>query len=629
MKKYLVYFLFFISFIINAQADKYYIPLDVKDAYNNETRNYDGKPGKNYFINSADYLIDVTLDPKKEDFTGSETIIYYNNSKDSLDQLVFRLYQDFFNKTAIRDWQIHPKTIHNGTTLSKIIINGIDYSKEFVTGLAFKAGTNLFIKLKQKIAPNSKTKIEIDWSFPLPQTQLVRMGKYDSVSYFMAYFYPQVSVYDDIDGWDVNDYSGSQEFYNDINNFEVKINVPKDFIVWSTGELQNPKDILNEPFYNRFIEAHKSDEIIKIIDTNDVKAKGYTKGGEYVVWNYNAKGVPDFAFAVSDRYVWDATSYCTDKKTNKRVFISSAYKPENKGFIPVAEVSKKSIAYFSEEIPGIPFPYPSLTVFNGSGGMEYPMMVNQSASENDYYGMVHVTSHEILHTYFPFYMGANERKYAWMDEGFAVSLPYGIQKRLAKGYEPEERNIFNYNNNAGKEYEVPLMILTTNLKAKPYRMHAYVRSATAFAMLHDLLGDEKYDNALKEFINRWNGKHPIPFDFFFTLENVTKENLYWFIKPWFYEQGYPDLAIKNAEFKNNEAKITIEKLGNFPVPIYLEVNLSNGTKVDVYHSAIVWKDGKNSFEIKVKTEADVTSITLGNKRVPDINLMNNEFVIKK
>jgi len=89
------------------------------------------------------------------------------------------------------------------------------------------------------------------------------------------------------------------------------------------------------------------------------------------------------------------------------------------------------------------------------------------------------------------------------------------------------------------------------------------------------------------------------------------------------------LAIKNAEFKNNEAKITIEKLGNFPVPIYLEVNLSNGTKVDVYHSAIVWKDGKNSFEIKVKTEADVTSITLGNKRVPDINLMNNEFVIKK
>ncbi len=629
MKKFTVYFLFLINFAVIAQADKYFMPLNVKDAFENGTRSYDGKPGKDYFVNSADYTVNVTLDPKQEDFTGSEKIDYYNNSKDSLDQLVFRLYQDFYNKTAMRDWQIHPKTIHNGTLIKKIIINGEDYSKEFATGLAFKAGTNLFVKLKQKIAPSSKTTIEIEWSFPLPQTQLVRMGKYDSTAYFMAYFYPQVAVYDDIDGWDINDYSGAQEFYNDINNFNVKITVPKDFIVWSTGELQNSKELLNEPFYTRYIEAHNSDKIIKVIDTSDVKSKGFTKGGAFVEWNYIAKNVPDFAFAVSNSFVWDATSYCVDKKNNKRVFISSAYKPENKGFVPVAEVSKKSIAYFSEEIPGVPFPYPSLTVFNGSGGMEYPMMVNQSAAEDDYYGMVHVTSHEILHTYFPFYMGTNERKYAWMDEGFAVSLPYGIQKRIAKGYEPEERNISNYNRSAGKEFETPLMILTTNLKSKPYRMHAYIRSATAYAMLRDLLGDEKYDNALKEYINRWNGKHPIPFDFFFTFEDVTKEDLYWFIKPWFYEQGYPDLAIKDAKYEKGEAIITIEKVGNFPTPIFLEINLTNGSKIDFYHSAKVWKDGKNTFEVKVKTGSEFSSILLGNKRTPDVNLKNNVFEIKK
>ncbi len=629
MKKYLIFVLFVFGISITAQTEKYYMPLDVKAAYDNGTRSYTGKPGENYFINSAKYNINVTIDPKQEDFTGSETIQYKNNSKDSLDIMVFRLYQDFYTKNAIRDWQIHPKTIHNGTNITKIVINGDDYSKEFVTGKVYKSGTNLFVKLNNKIAPSSTSKVEIEWSFPLPQTQLVRMGKYDSTAYFMAYFYPQVAVYDDIDGWDVNDYSGAQEFYNDINNYNVKVKVPKDFLVWGTGILQNPDKILNEPYYSRFIEAHNSDKIIKVIDTIDVINKGFTKGGDYIEWNYIAENMPDFAFAVSDKYLWDATSYCTDKKLNSRVFISSVYKPENEGFKPVAEISKKSIAFFSEQIPGVKFPYPSLTVFNGSGGMEYPMMVNEGASADDFAGTVHVTSHEILHSYFPFYMGTNERKYAWMDEGFAVALPYKIQKELANGYEPEERNIANYNKTAGKEFEVPLMILTSNLKPKPYRMHAYIRSATAYAMLRDLLGDEKFDNCLKEYINRWHGKHPIPFDFFFTFEDVAKEELAWFIKPWFYEQGYPDLGIKSAKFENGETIISVEKIGNFPVPVYLQINLTNGKKIDIYNSAKVWKDGKNIFEVKVKTEDEFASILLGNKRTPDINLKNNEFVIKK
>jgi hypothetical protein len=629
MKKLFFCFLALVNFVLFAQPKNYFMPLDVKAAFDKGTRSYDGKPGKNYFINSADYSISVLLDTSKIDFTGSENIVYYNNSNDSLDVLVFRLYQDFFSKNAIRDWQINPKVIHDGTNITKIIVNGSNYTSEINSSTVFKQGTNLFLKLKQKIAPKSKTDIQIEWSFPLPKTQLVRMGKYGKSSFLIAYFYPQVAVYDDIDGWDVNDYSGSQEFYNDINNYDVKIIVPKDFIVWGTGELQNAKELLNEPFYTRYVKAHNTDDIIKVIDSSDVEKKGFTKGGSFITYNYIAKGVPDFTFAVSNNYVWDATSYCVDKSNNKRVFISSVYPATNKGFVPVAEVSKKSIAYFSEEVPGIAFPYPSLTVFNGSGGMEYPMMVNQSAEVDDFYGMVHVTSHEILHSYFPFYMGTNERKYAWMDEGFAVSLPYGIQKRLAKGYEPEERNILNYNRNAGKEFEVPLMILTSNLKPKPYRMHSYVRSATAYAMLRDLLGDEKYNNALQEYIKRWNGKHPIPFDFFFTFEDVTKEDLYWFIKPWFYEQGYPDLGIKDAKYVNGEVVISVEKLGNFPVPVYLEINLQNGGKVDVYHSAKVWKDGKNVFEVKVKTDSDFTSILLGNKRVPDVNSTNNEFVSKK
>ncbi len=628
LKKFLL-LLFVFNIYLFAQPYKYYMPLDVKNAYNKGTRSYDGKPGKNYFVNSADYDINVKLLPSEKNFSGNEVIYYYNNSNDTLNRLVIRLYQDILKSGAVRDWQTDPSLLNEGTKISKLIIDGKDYTNLLEDGIISFYGTNLFVKLKNAIVPKSKTKIEIEWSFPMPNTRLVRMGKYEEGTYFMAYFYPQISVYDDIDGWDINDYTGTQEFYNDINNYNVKISVPKDFIVWGTGLLQNAKEILNEPYYERFVKAHTSDNIIPIIDSLDVQKKGFTKQGDIVEWHYLANGVPDFAFAVSNRYVWDATSYCKDKSTKERVFISSVYRPNNAGFKPVAELSKKSIEYFSEVMPGVKYPYPSMTVFNGGGGMEYPMMVNQGASADDFNGTVHVTSHEILHSYFPFYMGTNERKYAWMDEGFAVMLPYALQKKLAPGYEPEERNILNYNRNAGLEFEVPLMILASNLKSKPYRLHAYVRSAAAYAMLKDLLGDEKFSLALKEYMNRWHGKHPIPYDFFFTFENVLKEDLYWFIKPWFYEQGYPDLAIKSVEYKKGEITAVIEKIGNLPIPIYLQVNLNNGSKINVYHSALVWKDGKNSFTIKVKAESDFSSIALGNKYVPDVDLTNNEFVNKK
>lgn len=629
MYKKLILGLFIFNVYLFAQPYKYYMPLDVQKAYNKAARSYDGKPGKNYFINSADYEINVKLLPNEKKFSGNEVIYYYNNSNDTLNRLVIRLYQDILKSGAVRDWQTDPSLLHEGTKVSKLIIDDKDYTNLLEDGTISFYGTNLFIKLKNAILPKSKTKIEIEWSFPTPTTRLIRMGKYDEDTYFMAYFYPQIAVYDDIDGWDVNDYTGTQEFYNDINNYNVKIKVPKDFIVWATGLLQNAKDILNEPYYERFLKAHSTDEIISIIDSLDLQKKGFTKQADIVEWHYVASGVPDFAFAVSNRYIWEATSYCKDKSTKERVFISSAYKPSNLGFKPVAELSKKSLEFFSEEMPGVKYPYPSITVFNGSGGMEYPMMVNESASADDFNGTVHVTSHEILHSYFPFYMGTNERKYAWMDEGFAVMLPYELQKKLAPGYEPEERNILNYNKNAGLEFEVPLMILTSNLKSKPYRLHAYIRSAAAYAMLKDLLGDEKFSLALKEYMNRWHGKHPIPYDFFFTFENVLKEDLYWFFKPWFFEQGYPDLAIKSVEYKNGELTADIEKIGNLPVPIYLQIYLNNGSKIDVYHSALVWKDGKNLFTVKIKAESDFSSIKLGTKYVPDVDLGNNEFVNKK
>ena len=518
MKKLILLFLF--VFVCNnfSQTEKLYMPRNVKSSFTKGFRSYDGNPGKNYWVNSANYKMQINFNPQLRLVEGTEQITYFNNSSDSLTQIVLRLYQDIYKKGNSRDWPISPDALSDGTKLNKIIVNGVDRTNELNSSTIFRSATNLFIQLKNNLPPKSSINLEFEWSFVIPKVSPIRMGLYDSTSFFIAYFYPQIAVYDDIDGWDTFDYGGVQEYYNDICNFEVKITVPKNFIIWATGELQNAGDLLNNPYLERLKIAHESSQIIKIIKPEDLELKNFTKDKELLTWEFKADNVPDFAFGLSDHFLWDGTTLVTDSKNNKKTFVSAAYKKESVDFYKVAEISRKSIQFFSTTTPGVPFPYPTLTVFNGGGGMEYPMMVNESVDKDNWNGTVHVTSHEILHTYFPFYMGINERKYAWMDEGMAVMLPFQIQKELAAGYEPEAKNIVNFENSSGLEFEVPLMILTTNLKSKPYRMQAYIRSAAAYSVLKDITGEDNFNKCIVEYINRWNGKHPIPYDFFNTLK---------------------------------------------------------------------------------------------------------------
>jgi aminopeptidase N len=170
--------------------------------------------------------------------------------------------------------------------------------------------------------------------------------------------------------------------------------------------------------------------------------------------------------------------------------------------------------------------------------MEYPVMVNDGDAR-DHNGTVYVTSHEIGHTYFPFYVGTNEQKYAWIDEGLITFFPREIVGKLTKdkNYNPFVDMVKNYNLTAGSFLEVPLMISSTNT-SESYRYHAYVRSSTAFYMLRELIGKEKFNKALQEYARRWNGKHPIPQDLFATVNQVVGEDLAWFWKSWFFELGF-------------------------------------------------------------------------------------------
>ncbi len=608
---------------LSAQSDLY-IARNVKQAFTNGTRSFDGKPGKNYWQNSSDYNIKVNIDLKSHSLVGSETIKYYNNSPDTLKTFVIRLYQNILKKGSIRDFTVpDPEAINDGVKISKININEDNFSSEDET--VSINSTIMTIKLAKYIEPKSESNLKLEWSFPLQDKVQIRMGGYDSTSYLIGYWYPQISVYDDIDGWDTYQYAGIREFYNDFNNYSVEITVPKTFGVWGTGTLQNAEEIFNAEYLKRIQQAQISDSVVRIITEQDLNKNKIFIDNSKNTFRYKAENVTDFAFSFSDHYLWDGISFEVDKKSGRRIFINAVYKRESTDFYNVANIARETIQYLSTKMPDVPFPFPCFTVFNGSGGMEFPMMINDGSTDS-IERTVQLTSHETSHQYFPFFMGTNEQKYAFMDEGWAVFLPLRLQQNYYKNDFPRIKEIKNYENFAGDETEIPLMVPSVNLEYRSYRNSAYARSSLAYRFLDDLLGDSLFLDALHEFMNNWHGKHPIPYDFFYTFNRISGKDLSWYWKPWFFEFGYPDLKLSKAYIEDDLLKIVIQKVGNIPIPAALNIIYEDGSQEKIYRNADVWKDS-DELNLSYKIPRLVKQVVLGREDIPDTNKENNIIVI--
>ncbi len=599
------------------------MPKEIKQAYDKGTRSYDGTVGENYFINKVDYSIKASFNPKTRLLEGKETISYTNNSPDSLKYIYFNLYQDIFKKGNMRDWDIGTVDITEGVQISKIIYNSkeIDVASKNV----INNSSILRIKLPAKLAKGETGEIKIDWSFTMPGTVPIRMGTYNKDNFFIAYWFPKVAVYDDIEGWNRQGHSGNQEFYNDFGNYDVEITVPKDYNIWATGVLQNSEDLFKEKYLKRIEQSKNTEDIVHIITIKDREKNKILKKANKYVWKFKSENTPDFAFAVSKTYLWDATSI---KSGDRVIPINAVYSQTSKDFHEVAEISRNSIKYFTEEIPAIPYPYPQFTAFNGGGGMEFPGMINDgdASSRN---GTLYVTSHEIGHSYFPFYTGLNEQKYAWMDEGLITFFPQFVLKKYTdeKDYVFFKRNISSYNYYAGTFNDVPLMISSNNVGRYAYRFQAYTRSSVAFYMLYQHIGKDKFAEGLRLFTERWNGKHPTPYDLFFTFNEVAKEDLAWIWKPWFFEIGYADLSIKKVyNTEVNKVIVIIENKTGFPVPINLTAEYEDGTTKVVSEKMIVWKD-KSTYKLNLP-EKGLKKLILNTETIPDAYPDNNVWEVK-
>lgn len=604
-----------------AQNTGIYLPREYQRAIKNNTRSTTGAPGAGYFQNRADYKIEASFDPETRLLTGYETIKYTNNSPDTLKVIVMNIDHDIFKKGINRVYQIEETDLTSGVEMNNLRINGDEVT--MTAPLWQQDGTEVFLRLKTPLAPTNSVQIELNWSLVHPLVSQIRTGTYDSLSFFIAYWFPRIAVYDDIFGWDYSQHLGSAEFYNDFGNFDVNMSLPGHYMMWSTGELQNKEEIFTGQTLSRLGKAAESSEPVAIVTADDLIQKSALKPSIRKNWHIKAENVTDFAFGISPVYLWDAVT--VQPEGGKKVLVQAVYPEKATDFKEVAAIGAKTIQRMSDEITGFPYPYPVMTVFSGHGGMEFPMIVNDGpATERPF--TVFVTAHEISHSWFPFIAGFNETRYGWMDEGLITFLPKAIEMDYFPESNPHRNYMRSYSQWAGREDDINMSVSSNSIaNTVSYRQNVYARAAAAFYHLGDAMGKENFDQSLQTFLAEWAFKHPSPYDFMNTCSRIAREDLTWYFGPWFFENGYPDLAITNAEIKNRKLEITIERKGVIPVPIDLTFNFENKTKQDFHASSQSWRDGKNELVLSFPVPQKLISIELGGANTPDAFPKDNHW----
>ncbi|PJJ59644.1 M1 family metallopeptidase [Hymenobacter chitinivorans] len=603
--------LLLISLLASAQTSLP-VPLSLQRTYAQGTRAQNGQPGPKYWQNTADYDLKVSFDPKTRLVAGTVNISYVNNSPDSLQLLWFKLYPNLYQKGAPRSTAFKPEDLHDGVKISALSVNGrsVDVSKLRIDA------TNLPVPVKA-IGPKQTAKVAITYSYTLNKGSHMRTGEIEPGADFVAYFFPRIAVYDDIDGWNRFAYNGSQEFYNDFGNFKAAITVPRNFVVWATGDLKNADQVLTKKYAKRLADAEQKDAVVHIIDEGDLKRQDITAPNAQNTWLFEARNVTDFVFATADHYVWQATSLVVDPATKRRTRVDAVYNTKHHDYKEVIHFARRTVEAMSYTFPKWPFPYAHETIFDGLDQMEYPMMVNDNPvdSRED---AITLTDHEIFHTMFPFYLGINETKYGWMDEGWATIGEWVISNIIDPKL-VDEYGVEPYARAADSENDLPIITLSTQQNGTPFFLNSYPKPAMGYYYVRDLLGDELFTKALHNYIRTWNGKHPMPYDFFNSMNEGAGQNLNWFWQRWFFDGGYPDQALQSV----TKESIVVEAKGSKPMPVDLLVTYADNTTQKLHRTIAVWQDGSKTVTVPLDGKKAVKKVVLGSTYTPDNSRSNN------
>ena len=597
-----------------AQTTPLYQPRDIKAAFAKGTRGPDGRPGPQYWQNRARYDITVAAAPPARDVRGRERITYFNNSPDTLRSLTMRLMQNIHKPGASRDGDASPDYLTSGVVIDSFAVAG--QARPYPGGPA----TFQVVRLPKPLAPHDSVLMNVAWHFPI-SLESGREGRIDPTTYFLAYFYPRVAVYDDYNGWDRLPFVDSKEFYNDFNDYTLRVQVPANYLVWATGTLQNPKQVLQPAAAKRLQQSMTSDAVVHVATAADLTKNAVTTQNATNTWVWTAKDISDVTVGLSNHYVWDAASVVVDAKAKRRASMQAAYADSTVDFRQSVKNGQYALGWFSNpnNWPGVAYPFPKMTAFQGFADMEYPMMVNDSPQKDPKFAEF-VQDHEIAHTYFPFYMGINESRYAFMDEGWATTFELLIG-RTENGQEAADKlykqfRVNRWIHDAATAEDLPIITPSSELRAG-YGNNAYGKPSLSYLALKDLLGDALFKKALHEYMDRWHGKHPIPWDYFNSMNSASGQDLNWFFNSWFFSNGYIDLAVGPV----SGSSVTVNNVGGFVAPFDMQLEYVDGTKETLHQTAAVWR--ANQQQAVITTPKPVKSVKLDGGIFMDANEKDN------
>jgi len=594
------------------------VPAAVQQAYAKGTRDISGRPGAKYWQNTADYDLKVNFDPSSRILKGTVAISYKNQSPDTLKELWFKLYPNLYKKGVPRTSRIAEKDQNDGVEISAMEVNGKTISAAAIN----IDGTNMHTAIAA-LAPGATAKLNITYQYIVNKGSHTRTGQVDDGAFFIAYFFPRVAVYDDVDGWNKFPYLGDAEFYNDFCNFKAAVTVPGDYVLWATGDLVNTKNVFLPAIADKIALAGKVDSVVNVITAADLASGNVTTKKDSHTWKFEAENVTDFVFALSNHYLWKSSSLVVDPVTSRRTRVDAVFNAAHKDYYEVIDFARKSVEAMSYKFPKWPFPYQHETVFDGLDQMEYPMMVNDNPTGKRE-DAITLTDHEIFHTMFPFYMGINETKYGWMDEGWATIGEWLISPMI----EPSMSDDYGISATAissGTTNDTPVMTITPDLKGVGSFTNSYPKPGLGYLYIRDLLGDELFTKALHHYIEQWHGKHPMPYDFFYSMNEGAGKNMDWFWKRWFFEGGVNDLGLVSADKTSEGYVIKVENKGGRPLPVDLTLNYADDSSEKLHQSVAVWEAGDKVISVALKTTKKLKRVIIGAALVPD-KFDNNNFL---
>ncbi len=534
-----------------------------------------------YWQQRAEYTMEIDMDVVTHQFTGSQKLVYTNNSPDTLHRVFYYLFFNAFQPGSMMD--VRSRTIADPDARVRDRIfhlkeNEIGYQKinslkQDGKPIQYEVvGTILEVTLNQPILPGKSSTFEMEFEAQVPQ-QIRRSGRdnAEGIDYSMAQWYPKMCEYD-YEGWHANPYI-AREFHGVWGDYDVKITIDSAYVIGGTGYLQNPQEI------GHGYEAPGK----KLKRPNSDK----------LTWHFKAPNVHDFVWAADPDYV-HTTAQVPDGPTLHFLYETDTL-AQNWQILP--EFTVKAFQYMNEHFGAYPYEQYSV-IQGGDGGMEYPM-ATLITGHRSITSLVGVTVHELIHSWFQGVLATNESLYAWMDEGFTSYASNRVMNHLfpsEKPRDPQAGTYAGYFALAKSGKEEPLSTHSDHFNTnRAYTTGSYGKGAVFLHQLSYIIGQEAFDQGMQQYFDTWKFKHPNPTDLKRIMEKISGLELDWYFQYWINTTHQIDYGLESVNSEEKTTQVVISREGKMPMPLDVLVTYKDGSQ-ELYYMPLRMMRGEKPVE---------------------------------